>query len=70
MSRAYDHWIHQREEPGDIVRGNHKRFKPSPAFIEKAKGMERMRQELGDEEYFKRIREEQQKFERNKEYNQ
>lgn len=60
MSRARDYWIHQQLEPNDIIiAGNAKRFKP--AWVEKNEAIQKFREQIGEEEFKKRLEEDNQR---------
>lgn len=70
MNTSYEYWIETQNDPGLIVRGNYKRQSTKSVWADKNDLMAKLRKELGDEKYFANIREDQEKIERSKEYNQ
>lgn len=60
MTTAHAHHIHAQLEPDEVIRtGTAKRYKP--LFIQKWEAMEAMRVKLGNEEFARRIAEDEQR---------
>ncbi len=60
-STAYQYWLHSQNEPDAIARGNYKRHTESPAFIDKWKGIDKMREEMGEEKFQQMVKEDEER---------
>lgn len=55
----YENWIYQQENPDEnIYRGNYKRIKQDvPCWVAKNRALDKMKEEMGEEEYRRRVKE-------------
>lgn len=63
-STQYIVWIHKQLEPGETIIAGRTR-KHTPTWAEKNKGLDKLRQQMGDEKYMQMIAEDQEREKKN-----
>jgi hypothetical protein len=66
---AYEHWKFEQEEPDLVItHGNYKRKKPVYGWMLQRNVMDKMREELGHDEYMRRVKEDEERNNQLREY--
>lgn len=63
-STQYIVWIHKQLEPDETISSGRTR-KHTPTWAEKNKGLDKLREQLGDEKYMQMVTEEQEREKKN-----